>query len=132
MVAALTVVAALASWGGGALSSAQAVPAPSPGATPADTGAPVEVEVLADVEQGPVDVIVVTSAPGEQVAEAVMGEVPDESVSAVDASVAPQLAVTVDAEGLEALRTAPCVERIVESKDTSSSLTVSARLMPLS
>jgi subtilisin family serine protease len=121
VVAALVVAAVLVSWGGGVLPSAQAAPGPAepaetsaPGAAP-ESAAPVDADVQAKAAEGTVDVIAVTSAPGEQVAAAVLDTVPEGSVSAVDAGATSQLAVTVDAEGLEALRRAPYVERIVEN-----------------
>ncbi|HEY6531841.1 MAG TPA: S8 family serine peptidase, partial [Acidimicrobiales bacterium] len=116
-VAGLVVAAALVAGGGGVLPSAQAASGSTPTATTgtSGTGAPIDDDLQAKAEEGSVDVIAVTSAPGEQVADAVMAAVPDESVSAVDAGATSQLAVTVDAEGLDALRRAPYVERIVEN-----------------
>lgn len=86
--------------------------APGPG----DAVAPVDPALEAKAEDGEVRVIAVTAAPGEQVVDDVVAAAPHGSLSDVSAGAAHHVVATVDAEGLDALRSAPGVTQVVEDK----------------
>ncbi len=120
----LVVVAVLATVALGAVAPVGAGAAPTTSGAPATPGAPgasgapeapVAPEAQAALADGSAEVIAVTSAPGDQVVDDVLAAVPDGSVSEVSAGRARQVALTVDAKGLDALRGAPHVQRIVEN-----------------
>ena len=113
LVTALAVlVAVLATPGTAALAATPAAAAPV-GPT---SDAPVAPAVEATVANGDARVIAVTRAPGEQVAGDIVADLPAGSATAVKAGRTRQVALTVDSEGLDALKESPEVERILEDK----------------
>ena len=115
MVGALAVIAMLAGLSLVGVASvaapAAAAPAPAPSAAPA----PVAPGLEAKAAKGEVRVVAVTTVAGEQVAGDVATAAPD-SISDVSAGAAKQVVATVDAAGLDALRSVPGVTQVVEDK----------------
>jgi len=95
---------------------AASVAGPSPTAADGDGAAPVAPDLEARAAEGDVPVVAVTRVPGEQVADAVAATLPEGSASEITAGAAPQLALSVDAAGLDALAASPDVVQVVADK----------------
>lgn len=99
-----------------------ALAAPNAAATAAtavrSTDAPVAPEVTAAVSAtgGEARVIALTDAPGEQVVDDILSDLPEGSATGVRAGRSNQVALAVDAEGLDALKASSKVERIIEDR----------------
>ena len=103
-----------------AVPGTSALAAPGSGSDPASTPPSASAAVAPDVAdkaaEGEVPVIAVTRVPGEQVVDAIAAELPPESAATATGGLAKQVAVTVDAEGLDASAASPDVVQIVENK----------------
>lgn len=99
--------------------AATAPPVVAPAAVDAPTSdAPVAPEVDAAVSgaAGEARVIALTDAPGEQVVDDIVADLPEGSATPVSAGRTNQVALVVDADGLDALKASPQVERIIEDR----------------